>query len=111
MGRMSSGNLGNRYIFPLAFPRGDNLTLGLAEFPTVIAQVINDLASPLVGLLVVVKGSIGLDDTVTELTEADDELAAVAVVAHSYIIGQGADKIKGYARKPPRNIALMGLLG
>ena len=50
-------------------------------------KVIDDLASPLVGFLVVVEGSIGLDDTVTELTEADDELAAVAVVAHSIIIG------------------------
>ena len=140
LGRVSSGDLGNLNIFVLALPRGDDDPLGLAEDPTVVAQVIDDLASPLVGLLVVLEGSIGLDDTMTELTEADDELAAVAVVAHSIIIGQGAQDLNrnlkkfGQRRvvgaiallslsihyyrpgasinleKPPENIALMGLL-
>lgn len=99
MGRMSSRDLGNLNIFVLALPRGDDDPLGLAEDPTAVAQVLDDLASPLVGLLVVVEGSIGLDDTVTELTEADDELAAVAVVAHSIIIGQGAQDLNRNLKK------------
>ncbi len=85
-GRVSSGDLGNLDIFVLGRPRGDDDPLGISKLPTVVAQVIDDPASPLVGLLVVLEGSIGLDDTVTELTEADDELAAV-VAAHSIIIG------------------------
>ena len=95
---MSSRDLGNLNIFVLALPRGDDDPLGLAEDPTAVAQVLDDLASPLVGLLVVVEGSIGLDDTVTELTEADDELAAVAV-AHSIIIGQGAQDLNRNLKK------------
>lgn len=138
---MSSRDLGNLHIFVLGCPRSDDVLLvGDPDHPTAVDQVIDDLASPLVGLLVVVKGSIGLDDTVTELTEADDELAAVAV-AHTTIIGQVAQDLKRNLKKfeqrrvlgalallslsiiyyrpdaninvekPPENIALMGLLG
>ena len=109
-GRVSSRDLGNLNIFVLGRPRGDDDPLGIAKHPTIVAQVIDDLASPLVGLLVVVEGSIGLDDPVTELTEADDVLAAVAV-AHTTIIGIQRQKSKHFLENSPENIALMGLLG
>ena len=141
MGRMSSGFIGDEAEITLGFPSCDLVEgEGLGDLPLTPVVLIDKLASILIRLLIVGERAIIPKLILTVLTHLDAEDLAAVVVAHGYIIGQGAQDLNrnlkkfGQRRvvgaiallslsihyyrpgasinleKPPENIALMGLL-
>ena len=141
MGRMSSGFFGDEAEITLGFPSCDLVEgEGLGDLPLTPVVLIDKLASILIRLLIVGERAIIPKLILTVLTHLDAEDLAAVVVAHGYIIGQGAQDLNRNLKKsgerwvvgaiallslsihyyrpgasinlekPPENIALLGLL-
>ena len=100
MGRMSSGFFGDEAEITLGFPSCDLVEgEGIGDHPVLPIMLIDKLASVLIRLLIVGERAIVPKLILTVLTHHDAEDLAVAVVAHSIIIGQGAQDLNRNLKK------------